>query len=143
MTPDALFQIANTMALAGWIALAAAPLIPRLSLWIAGAAIPLALSVAYTGLALAYFAGAEGGYGSLPDVMALLSQPETALAGWIHFLAFDLFVGAWIIRRAREEGVTHWLALPCLGLTFMFGPAGFLAFTAIRVAKGGLGRALP
>ena len=54
------------------------------------------------------------------------------LAGWVHYLAFDLLVGAWIVRTARAEGIPHWAVMPCLILTFLFGPAGLLAFAILR-----------
>lgn len=132
---DLLFQTASTAALAGWLALLASPLSPRWTDRIAGLAIPLMLSVAYVGLVLAFWSGATGGFGSLADVMALFTKPEIALAGWIHYLAFDLFVGAWIARMARAETIPHLVVVPCLALTFLFGPAGFLAFCAIRFAR--------
>jgi len=132
MTPDTLFQIANPLAMAGWVALALSPLAPRPALMLAGGVIPLMLSVAYAGLVLAFWSGAEGGFDTLANVQLLFTDPAIALAGWVHYLAFDLFVGAWATRVAREEGIPHLFLLPCLGLTFLFGPAGFLAFCALR-----------
>lgn len=131
MTPDQLFQIANPLALIGWIALAASPLMPRLE-QAAAIAVPLLLSILYSGLILANWAGAEGGFSSLPDVQLLFASAPVALAGWVHYLAFDLFVGAWAVRTARAEGIAHWKVLPCLALTFLFGPAGLLAFAILR-----------
>jgi hypothetical protein len=136
MTPDMLFQIANPMALAGWILLAAGPLIPVWSDRIAGYAIPLLLAVLYTALIFTHWFGAEGGFGSLAEVMRLFDFPGVALAGWVHYLAFDLFIGAWIARAARRAGVPHLLVLPCLALTFLFGPIGLLAFLTLRAARG-------
>ena len=135
MTADALFQIANPLALLGWVALALSPLAPRPALLIAGRIIPLALSALYAALVLAFWAGAEGGFGALADVMRLFDFPEIALAGWVHYLAFDLFVGAWIAKTASEDRIPHLLVLPCLLLTFLFGPAGFLTFMALRAAR--------
>ena len=134
MTPDTLFQIANPIALLGWAALAVAPLAPRSVDLIAAVIIPLLMSLAYSALMLAYWAGSTGGYSSLPDVMALFADPHVALAGWVHYLAFDLFVGAWAIRVARAEGIAHLLMLPHLVLIFLFGPAGLLTFYAMRAA---------
>jgi hypothetical protein len=131
MSADTLFQFANPLALCGWLALALHPLIPRAAQTIA-IAIPLILSVLYTALILAFWAGAPGGFGSLPDVMALFTTPEVALAGWVHYLGFDMFLGAWAARTARAEGIAHGFVLPCLLLTFLFGPAGLLAFAALR-----------
>lgn len=136
MTPDTLFQIASPLALVGWLALAVAPLAPRLADRVAGLAVPVLLSVAYAGLILAFWAGAPGGFDSLPNVMALFTMPEIALAGWLHYLAFDLLVGAWEVRTARREAIPHLLVLPCLVLTFLFGPVGFLLFLALRAARG-------
>lgn len=134
MTPDALFQIANPIALLGWAALIAAPFAPRATDLTAALIIPLLMAVAYAALILAYWSGAPGGYGSLPDVMALFTDPHVALAGWVHYLAFDLFVGAWAVRTARAEGIPHLLVLPHLVLIFLFGPTGFLTFSAMRLA---------
>lgn len=131
MSPESLFQIANPLALAGWIALAAAPLAPRLAQGLA-LAIPLALSLLYTGLVLAFWWQAPGGFSSLADVQALFTHPQIALAGWLHYLAFDLWIGAWAVRTARAEGMPHAFVLPCLALTFLFGPAGLLAFAILR-----------
>ena len=132
MTPDQLFQLANPLALLGWLALLASPLAPRAAQAVSAAAIPMVLSLAYAGLVLAFWWEAPGGFGSLPEVMALFTHPSIALAGWLHYLAFDLFVGAWEVRTARTGGIPHWAVIPCLVLTFLFGPAGLLAFAILR-----------
>ena len=134
MSPESLFQVANPIALMGWIALSLSPFAPRLTDAVAGLVIPLLMAVAYTALMLAHWSGAPGGYGSLPDVMALFTSPHIALAGWLHYLAFDLFIGAWAIRTARAERIPHLMVLPHLALIFLFGPAGFLTFHAMHVA---------
>lgn len=143
MTPDALFQIANPLALLGWVALVLSPLAPRVALAVAGVAIPLVLSVGYAGLVLAFWSGAEGGFDTLANVQLLFTDPAIALAGWAHYLAFDLFVGAWATRVAREERIPHLFLLPCLVLTFLFGPAGFVAFSALRFTHARLRAARP
>ena len=74
----------------------------------------------------------DGGFGSLADVSALFQDPWTLLAGWIHYLAFDLLTGVWETRDAARRGVPHWLVVPCLFLTFMFGPAGWLLYMGVR-----------
>lgn len=132
MTPDQLFQLANPLALLGWFALLASPFAPRVAQAVSGAAIPLLLALAYAGLVLAFWWEAPGGFGSLPEVQALFTHPYIALAGWLHYLAFDLFLGAWEVRMARTDGIPHWAVIPCLVLTFLFGPAGFLAFAILR-----------
>jgi hypothetical protein len=135
MTPDSLFQIANMIALAGWLALLASPFAFRLSEIVAGLAIPLLLSAGYTGLVLAFWSGARGGFDSLANVELLFKSREIVLAGWLHYLAFDLFIGTWEARTARSERIPFVLVLPCLVLTFLFGPVGFLLFNAIRLGR--------
>lgn len=134
MTPDTIFQLANPLALLGWAALALAPLAPlwtnRLAIGIA-----LALSVLYTAVIAAHFASAPGGFDSLANVMLLFTDPGAALAGWVHFLAFDLFIGAWALRTARAEGIPHVVMLPVLAFTFLLGPIGLAAFFAIRAGQ--------
>jgi hypothetical protein len=135
MTPDNLFKICNLIAVTGWLVLLVSPWRPRLAQTYAGLLVPLLLSVAYTGLVMAFWSSAEGSFSTLPDVMKLFTKPEVVLAGWVHYLAFDLFIGAWEVRTARKDGVPFALVVPCLALTFMFGPAGLLTFSAIRAAR--------
>ena len=102
---------------------------------VSGLLIPALLAVAYAGLIGAYFAAAEGGFSSLEAVRSLFDSDALLLAGWLHYLAFDLLVGAWQVRTARAEGIPHLLVVPCLVLTFMLGPVGFLLFLIIRFAR--------
>lgn len=135
MNPDDIFRIGNMTAMAGWLVLLASPFAPKLADRMSGLAIPALLSVAYAGLVLAFWSGAPGGFDSLPNVMLLFTKPEIALAGWIHYLAFDLLIGGWEVRTARAERIPFLLVVPCLALTFLFGPAGYLAFSALRAAR--------
>jgi hypothetical protein len=135
MSPDALFQIANPLAMTGWIILALSPFAPRWADRIGGFAIPAILSLLYAAVILGYWWQGQGGFDSLANVMLLLSNPWMALAGWVHFLAFDLFIGGWITRRARRLGIAHLVVLPCLLLTFLFGPVGLILFLSIAAAQ--------
>ena len=133
MSPDLLFSLANGLAVPGWIALALAPLAPRAADRFAGVVLPGAFCALYTVLIAVHFAEAPGGFGTLREVQELFTDADVALAGWIHFLAFDLFVGAWIVRDARARGVAHWMVLPILPLAFLLGPAGLLCWLALRI----------
>ncbi|MBC7942674.1 MAG: DUF4281 domain-containing protein [Chitinophagaceae bacterium] len=133
----ALFSVANQAALLGWLVLAAAPLLPRWRdrlWWLAGIGLPLLLSAAYLVLVASVWGAVEGGFGSLSAVRVLFQNDSMLLAGWLHYLAFDLFVGGWIVRSAREAGIPHLAVLPLLPATLMFGPVGFLLFCALRAA---------
>jgi len=133
MTEETLFQIVNLAALAGWLLLAASPLIPDLSDRVAGYWLPAALAIVYIGLIAANAGAVEGaGYTTLAGVMAIFDVPGAALGGWVHFLAFDLVVGAWIARNARAEGVSFGYVLPCLLFCFLVGPVGFAMYLGLR-----------
>jgi len=134
MNYELIFSLASIIAVIGWALLLASPFIPIWSDRLAGYSIPLVLSVGYITLLLTS-SSSEGGYGSLTDVMKLFTYEQSALAAWIHFLAFDLFIGAWICREARLLDIKFWLVVPILVLTFLFGPFGFLAFSALKYLK--------
>jgi hypothetical protein len=143
MDLETAFSASGALAMAGWVALAAAPLAPRLADLVAGRIIPGALSLGYAVLIAVHWAQAPGGFGTLAEVQALFTHPGVALAGWVHYLAFDLFVGAWIVARARAEGLAHLAILPILPLTLLFGPAGLAAFFALRLARAPFARSEP
>lgn len=136
--PETVFSITSTTAMVAWVALIAARFVPALRRWVdpaAGYGVPALLSVAYGVFLFGYWGQSEGGgFSSLASVTALFAVPEVLLAGWIHYLAFDLFVGTWIAQRAGQLGLPHLAVVPVLALTFLFGPAGLLAFFALRAA---------
>ena len=133
-SPDVLFSLCNGIALVAWVALALSPPSQRWTPWvwrITGRLLPLAFSVVYVPLILAHLGG-EGGFGSIAEVQALFAVPGALVAGWVHYLAFDLFVGTWIAQRSAQLGIRHAFVLPVLLLTFIFGPAGLLGFALLR-----------
>ncbi len=141
MTASTLFTLANVSVLPFWLLLALAPGWRGTQILVHSVAMPVLLGAAYVWLfATGAFFGPDtpegGGFSSLEGVMALFTSPEAVLTGWLHYLAFDLFVGAWISRDARRRGVTHWLVVPCLVFTLMTGPAGLLLYTILRAVTG-------
>jgi hypothetical protein len=78
-----------------------------------------------------------GGFGSLPALMVLFTDPALVTVGWIHYLAFDLFVGCWEVNDSRKQGINHWLVIPCLLLTFLLGPIGLALYFVLRAVKTG------
>lgn len=134
MELEQIFSMASLLAVAGWVLLAVLPRHPVAAL-LSGVIIPLVLSGGYFILIGQHFQGAEGGFGSLADVATLFQKRELLLAGWIHYLAFDLFIGAWEVRDAQRHGLPHLVVIPCLLMTFLLGPIGLLFYYAIRTAK--------
>lgn len=139
MKAEQIFSIANLVAMIGWLLIAILPRWKYTRRIVLSGAIPLLLSVAYLVLIVMFFGKAEGGFGSLAEVMKLFTNEWAVLAGWIHYLAFDLYVGSWEVTDAQERNVSHLWVIPCLVLTFLFGPIGFLAYNVLRLfpEKGG------
>jgi Domain of unknown function (DUF4281) len=142
MTPHQGFNLANPVAMLGWLMLAASLFMAHQGLWATrlrawgGRALPLLLCVGYAAALLAARGSAPGGnFQSLAGVATLFASPGVLLAGWVHYLAFDLLVGRAIVDDAHTQGISRWAVLPCLPLTFMFGPVGLLAYVAVRGLK--------
>ena len=139
---ETIFSIVNSFSLAGWLLLIFGPRW-RWTAWLVHAGvIPGLLAIAYTVLIVSTFGDAEGGFGSLAELMKLFRSDWSVLTGWIHYLAFDLFIGAWEARDSRAVGIPHWKVVPCLLLTFLLGPIGLLTyyllrFSAVRNHKNG------
>ena len=132
MQAETIFSIANTLALASWLLLAILPRFRVTRAVVLTGTVPLLLSAAYLVIIVMFFGTSEGSFSSLAGVMQLFTNPWTVLAGWLHYLAFDLFVGAWEVRDAEKHGVPHLLVIPCLFFTLMLGPIGYLMYVAIR-----------
>ena len=131
-----LFLVCNNGVLPAWILLAVAPGWVWTMRLVHAVWIPLLLGVVYTALIVTGSGeGPEGaGFFSLEGVMAFFTVPAAALAGWVHYLVFDLFVGAWEVRDARRRGIPHLAVVPCLLFTLMLGPAGLLLYLGLRLA---------
>jgi ABA DEFICIENT 4-like len=129
---DTIFRVANLLVVPGWLLLAVAPRWKWAAQLVGPVVIPAVLALLYVGLVAARFGSGSGGFGSLAAIDALFADPYVLLAGWMHYLAFDLFVGSWEVRDAQRLGIPHLAVVPCLALTFLLGPAGFLAYLAVR-----------
>ena len=136
MTPSEVFSIASMITIPMWI------LMIFLSKWKATRflidfkVIPLALAFIY---AIYIFQAIQIGgmmdFGSLESVMALFKEENAVLAGWIHYLAFDLLIGMWMLDQNKELKINQLTMAPCLLLTFMLGPIGFLLFMIVKTIK--------
>ena len=144
ISAPALFSACNAIALAAWLVLALSLFVPRMRSWtfrLTGLALPGLFALAYCGaLAAGLGSGAEGGFGSIDEVRTLFANDHALTAGWIHYLAFDLFVGTWIARKFLAAGLSPFLILPCLAPTFLVGPAGLLLALILGLSTGTLRR---
>jgi hypothetical protein len=135
MSPERLFSLCNSFALLGWLILIFAGRMQWAARLVSGVVIPLTIAVLYAFLIAAHWGETQGGFGTLDGVAALFSNRWLLLAGWIHYLAFDLFIGSWEVRDSQALGISHFIVIPCLALTFMFGPAGLLLYFVIRTIR--------
>ena len=135
LTPDLLFTIANNVAVAGGLLLVLAPRWRGTRAVVLSGALPGLLAATYAvviGYQTVAHPAAGGGFGSLAQVAALFRQPWALLAGWVHYLCFDMWTGAWELRDAQRRGVPHGLLVPCLLGTFLVGPVGLLLYFGVR-----------
>ncbi|HWY45852.1 MAG TPA: ABA4-like family protein [Bryobacteraceae bacterium] len=135
MTAEQVFSVANLMAIAGWLILIIAGRVRWVPSLVTGAILPLLFALLYSYLIAAHWGEKTGGFGTLGQVHALFTNDWLLLAGWVHYLAFDLFIGSWQVRDARKHKIPHLLLIPGLILTFMFGPVGLLLYCIIRMVR--------
>ena len=131
MTAERLFSILNLMAMVAWLPLVFLPR-ARWATAVVPVAMPALLALVYVALVAVALPRSEGGFSSLAAVSALFDNPWGLLAGWTHYLAFDLFIGGWEVRDAQRLGIPHLYIVPALVLTFLLGPSGLLVYLAIR-----------
>lgn len=131
---DQLFQMSNLLVMPFWFLMILLPFwswTKRIigSPWIAAPA-----ALLYASLVLPQAGGLLGALANpqLAQIAALLGTPAGATIGWVHFLAFDLFVGRWVYLDSQERKLTAWLVSPILFVVLMFGPLGLLLYLLVR-----------
>ncbi len=130
------FTLSNLLVMPFWLLMAVLPhwrWTKRIagSLWIVVPAAALYAVLILPGIAAVFPALLNP---TLAGISALLGTAQGATIGWVHFLAFDLFVGRWAYLDSRERSITAWLASPVLFLILMVGPLGLLIYLGLRVA---------
>ncbi len=136
MTATDIFSLANLIVLPMWLLMIVLPKWKATRFLMDYKVIPLILSLVYV-LYIVIAIRISGGmdFGSLSSVMELFTEENAVLAGWVHYLAFDLLVGMWMIKQNENLGIHPLFMAPCLLATFMLGPVGFLLFMLMRSVK--------
>lgn len=129
---EGLFGLAGQVVLPAWLLLIFAPRW-KWTQRVATFVVPLLLATLYGWLLAHAHPPAGAGFQTLAAVRGLFASPEALLAGWVHYLAFDLFTGAWEARDAARLGISRWIVAPCLLMTFMLGPLGLALYLLIRL----------
>ncbi|XUU59490.1 ABA4-like family protein [Erythrobacter sp. HA6-11] len=139
MSWDTVFSIANMYALICWVALAFLPRWPALLAAILYAGVGL-LCLTYAVSLIGLMSGtldpgggvSGGNFSSIEGVRTLFSSDAGITIGWVHYLAFDLFVGIWIARDADAKGFGRIIQVPVLIATLMAGPLGLFIWLLLR-----------
>ena len=138
MNTSTLFQAANSFAMIGWLFLLIVPNWKYTKTVITTGIIVL-LAVFYAFLVLKDISSFNpDSFSTLENVMKLFQNEQAVLAGWVHYLAFDLFVGTYIAENAKLLNISRWIVSPILFFTFMFGPVGFLLFFIVKTVKSNI-----
>ena len=136
LTAAQIFSIANIIAMLCWVALATSLFASGAHLWIqriTGYWVPGLFALVYLYcIGTGFSETTSGGFGSVGEVRVLFANDSALTAGWLHYLAFDLVVGTWIVRQGRLDRLHPLWLLLCLPITFMLGPIGFLLFLIMR-----------
>jgi len=135
MSIDLIFSLANYSVMPFWALLIFVPRARITEILVHSGVAPLLLGLTYTGFMVngMIVGGPEGaGMGSLQALMIGFSDPQAVVTGWVHYLAFDLFVGAWTVRDAQRVGIPHLAIIIPVLLTFAAGPLGLMIYLVMR-----------
>lgn len=142
MNWDAIFGAANMVALIAWVALVFLPRWPALLsalLYLIVGGLSLTYAFGLIGIMTGAFdaVGGDGSanFSSIEGVRAVFASDGGITVGWIHYLAFDLFVGIWIARDADAKDFSRFLQAPILFFTLMAGPLGLFLWLVIREGR--------
>lgn len=135
MNIDQAFTILNSSVLLPWLLMALAPKWKFTQQMIQLKWPVLLYAIVYAGLLgmiVMTTSNSSMDFMSLQAIKAAFGQDQVMLLGWVHYLAFDLFVGMWELKDGQTRGVPHYLMVPCLIFTLMYGPVGLLLYSIIR-----------
>lgn len=139
-TTELLFTIANTGILIAWLPLLFAPKWFVSQKMLAFPYVPFVLSFFYLFFLISDGGLGEADFSSLGGIVELFKNatPEAAAAGWMHYLAFDYWVGCWMVRDAQNKTIPHTLIVVPLLCTFMLGPVGILLYVILSQVRSSL-----
>ena len=131
------FMAVHAVAAIGWLALLASPWIGGRRAVLAARWIAVPLCLLYLLFLLTHLKAipTDAGY-TLEAIARAFDKPVLLLAGWIHYLVLDLFVGSWEAEHSERAGISHAALLPCLFATMMIGPLGLLLYLCVAAWRG-------
>lgn len=141
ISPSTMYLVLNYGVLPFWMLLLILPHAKITEALVHSVVMPLVLGMTYAWLLATAMSGTpalpEGaGFASLGALMKTFTSETALVAGWAHYIVFDLFVGAWQARDAQRAGLHHILLAPCLVVTLLVGPIGLLLYLMVRGISG-------
>ena len=137
MNYEIIFNIYNTGILIFWFFLLVFPKSKLTQKMTDFPWIPLVIAFGYI-----YFLGTSDSifsvdFSSLSGLTEMFqnSNPRGVAAGWLHYLAFDFWVGCWILRDSQKKGVKHVFIIFPMLFTFMLGPVGVIIYTLVLLLQ--------
>ena len=72
-------------------------------------------------------------YLSLENLSDLFSEKGFLIMFWCHFLAVNLFCGAWIVSDSIKLSISKFLTFFPLLITYLIGPLGLFIYWLVRI----------
>jgi hypothetical protein len=141
ITADDMYLALNFGVMPLWALLIFLPFLKITDILVHSVFAPIVLGVTYAWLLTNVMSGVismpdGSGFATLDALVRTFSAKEAVVAGWAHYIVFDLFVGAWIARDAQRVGINPFIVAPTLLLTFVVGPIGLLSYLMLRGLTG-------
>jgi hypothetical protein len=134
-SPSTIFSICNSVIVFGWLLLLILPTWKYTQAVILNGLL-VVFSIVYTYLLLQDFDQLSmDSFSTLPKLKLLFQSDTAVAAGWVHYLVFDLFVGAYIVRKSIQIRLSRWVYSFILPFAFMCGPIGYLLFVIIKLSQ--------
>ena len=111
MSAETVFSVCSILVLPGWLLLLFLPRWKWTLSVISAGVIPFCLGLVY---------------------LSLVVSQASAWPEWMHYLAFDLFVGCWEMQDSHKHQIPHAVVVPCLLFTFLLGPVGLVGYLLVR-----------
>lgn len=136
MNPETIFSLSSLLVMPFWLLMIFLPRWRTTQRVMAGPWVAVPAALLYAVLVLPHFVEIFTAVSNptLTGIAALLGDSTGATIAWVHFLAFDLFVGRWVYLDGRFHKITAWFISPILFVVLMLGPIGFLLYLTVRTA---------
>lgn len=132
MDIEGIFSLCGGITMIGWLLLVISPIVSPAKKIIQWGIIPFLVSLVYAWIFLTQMGDGEGGFDTFANVKLLFQNDYALLAGWIHYLAFDLWLGCWALFDSKKYGIHHLVMIPVLFGFLMAGPFALMIYFLVR-----------